>query len=63
MLAGVGHVPMVERPREFAELLLEFLDEPGNIRGGRPMGGVRRTGDDGESAGREQLHDPLCPFL
>ena len=52
VLAGVGHVPMVERPREFAELLLEFLDEPGNIRGGRPMGGVRRTGDDGESAGQ-----------
>jgi pimeloyl-ACP methyl ester carboxylesterase len=49
VLPGVGHVPMVERPREFAELLLEFLHEPGNSVGGRPMGGVRRTGDDGKS--------------
>ena len=30
VLSGVGHVPMVERPREFAQLLLEFLDETGN---------------------------------
>jgi pimeloyl-ACP methyl ester carboxylesterase len=49
VLPGAGHVPMVERPREFAKLLLEFLDEPGNILDGRPMGGVRRAGDDGES--------------
>jgi pimeloyl-ACP methyl ester carboxylesterase len=49
VLPGVGHVPMVERPREFAQLLLEFLDEPGNGVGGRPVGGVRRAGDDGGS--------------
>jgi pimeloyl-ACP methyl ester carboxylesterase len=49
VMPGVGHVPMVERPREFAELLLEFLDHPSDSAGGRPMGGVRRSGDDGES--------------
>ena len=52
VLPGVGHIPMVERPREFAELLLEFFDEPGNGLGVRPVGGVRRAGDDGESPSR-----------
>jgi pimeloyl-ACP methyl ester carboxylesterase len=52
VLPGVGHLPMVERPRQFAELLLEFLDEPGNGLGVRPVGGVRRAGDDGESPSR-----------
>jgi pimeloyl-ACP methyl ester carboxylesterase len=49
VMPGVGHVPMVERPREFANLLLEFLDHPRDSVGGRPMGGVRRARDDGES--------------
>jgi pimeloyl-ACP methyl ester carboxylesterase len=49
VLPGAGHIPMVERPRTFAKLLLEFLDEHGNLVGGRPMSGVRRAGDDGEA--------------
>jgi pimeloyl-ACP methyl ester carboxylesterase len=49
VMPGVGHVPMVERPREFAKLLLEFLDEPRNSFGGRPMGRVRSALDDGQS--------------
>jgi len=48
VLRGVGHVPMVERPRELSEVLREFLDEPGNLVGGRPMSGVRRAPDDDE---------------
>jgi len=50
VMHGVGHIPMVERPRAFAEVLLEFLDHPRDGVGGRPKGGVRRTPDDGESS-------------
>jgi pimeloyl-ACP methyl ester carboxylesterase len=49
VLPGAGHIPMVEQPRTFAKLLHEFLDEPGNVVGCRPMSGVRRAGDDGEA--------------
>jgi pimeloyl-ACP methyl ester carboxylesterase len=30
LVAGAGHAPQLERPAEFAELLLDFLDE--NLR-------------------------------
>jgi pimeloyl-ACP methyl ester carboxylesterase len=46
VLRGAGHVPMVERPQQFAEALHEFLDESGDLVCGRPMRGVRRTADD-----------------
>jgi pimeloyl-ACP methyl ester carboxylesterase len=46
VLHGVGHVPMVERPLEFAEALGEFLDQPGDLVSGVPVGGVRRAADD-----------------
>lgn len=41
VIPGVGHVPMVTRPREFSELLLEFLDETRDGVGGGPVSGVR----------------------
>lgn len=50
VLPGVGHVPMVERPGEFAQLLLEFLDEPGNSVDGRPVCGMGSAGDDGAAS-------------
>jgi pimeloyl-ACP methyl ester carboxylesterase len=52
VLHGVGHVPMVERPRELAEELREFLDQPGDLGGVRPVGGVRRSPHDDEPPGR-----------
>jgi 2-hydroxy-6-oxonona-2,4-dienedioate hydrolase len=48
VLPGVGHVPMVERPRELAQALCEFLDQPGHLAGGSPVRGVRRAADDDE---------------
>jgi len=53
VLPGVGHLPMVERPRKFSELLLEFLDDAGNGLGVGPVRGVRRAGDDRESPIRQ----------
>ena len=52
VLPGVGHVPMVERPQPVVEALREFLDQPGDLAGGRPVGGVRRSADDLEPPGR-----------
>jgi len=52
VLSGVGHVPMVERPQPVVEALREFLDQPGDLAGGRPMSGVRRPADDLEPPGR-----------
>jgi pimeloyl-ACP methyl ester carboxylesterase len=40
VLEGVGHVPMIERPHELAELLLEFLDDPRDFIGRRPVRSV-----------------------
>lgn len=51
VLPGVGHVPMVERPRELAAALREFLDQPGDLAGGRPVGGMRRAPDDPQPPG------------
>lgn len=48
VLRGVGHVPMMERPRELGDELREFLDQPGNLVRMRPVGGVRRAADDDE---------------
>jgi pimeloyl-ACP methyl ester carboxylesterase len=52
VLPGAGHVPLVERPAEVAAVLLEFLDEARDGDGGRPVGGVRCAGDDGEPPAR-----------
>jgi len=51
-LAGVGHVPMVERPDELAAVLRDFFDESCDDVGGGPVRGVRSAGDDGETAAR-----------
>ena len=52
MIAGAGHVPMVERPAEFASAVRGFLDEPRDNVGGAPVRDVRGAGDDGEPAAR-----------
>jgi pimeloyl-ACP methyl ester carboxylesterase len=49
-IAGAGHVPMVERPAEFASAVRGFLDEPGHDVGRAPVRDVRGAGDDGEPA-------------
>jgi pimeloyl-ACP methyl ester carboxylesterase len=49
-IAGAGHVPMVERPAEFALAVRGFLDEPRDDVGGAPVRDVRDPGDDGEPA-------------
>jgi pimeloyl-ACP methyl ester carboxylesterase len=49
-----GHVPMVEAPSDFAQLLLEFLDDPGHRLGLRPLDGVRGLRNDDEPAGRRE---------
>jgi pimeloyl-ACP methyl ester carboxylesterase len=51
-IAGAGHVPMVERPREFASAVLGFLDEPRDLGGGTPVGGVGNARDDGDAPAR-----------
>jgi pimeloyl-ACP methyl ester carboxylesterase len=52
VLRGAGHVPMVERPEQFAAALCEFLDQPGDLAGRVPVGGVRRPADDVQTPGR-----------
>jgi pimeloyl-ACP methyl ester carboxylesterase len=46
VLDGVGHVPMIERPHELAELLLEFLHDPRDFVGRRPVRSVSGALDD-----------------
>jgi pimeloyl-ACP methyl ester carboxylesterase len=50
-IAGAGHVPMVERPRELASAVLAFLDEARDGMGGAPVGSVRGRHDDEAAAG------------
>jgi len=57
VLAGAGHVPMVEAPAELARVLLDFLgeervDEVGDRARRREVHGVGGAGDDGEAAAR-----------
>jgi pimeloyl-ACP methyl ester carboxylesterase len=49
-IPGAGHVPMIERPAEFASAVRGFLDEAGDGAGGAPVRRVRRAGDDGDPA-------------
>jgi pimeloyl-ACP methyl ester carboxylesterase len=48
IVAKAGHVPMLEAPSAFAELLLQFLDELGNDARMRPVDGMRRAAHDDE---------------
>jgi pimeloyl-ACP methyl ester carboxylesterase len=52
VLEGVGHVPMVEQPDAFAQALLDFLDEPGDVVRRGPVGRVGSAGDDREPPAR-----------
>jgi pimeloyl-ACP methyl ester carboxylesterase len=54
ILHGAGHVPMVDAPSTFARVVLRFLDEPGDVSGVRPLGGVSGAGNDGEPPAREE---------
>jgi len=54
ILRGAGHVPMVDAPSSFVRIVLRFLDEPSDVGGVGPLGGVSRAGDDGEPRAREQ---------
>jgi pimeloyl-ACP methyl ester carboxylesterase len=54
VLPGVGHVPMIEAPSAFAELLLQFLDDPHDLGGTAPVDGVRGAGDDHQPARRQE---------
>ena len=49
-----GHVPMVEAPSAFAQLLLEFLDDAGDGAGVAPVDCVRGARDDDEAAARRE---------
>jgi pimeloyl-ACP methyl ester carboxylesterase len=51
LISGARHAPMIEAPQAFAQAVLEFLDEPGDERGVRPMDGVGGPGNDDEAAG------------
>lgn len=53
VLRDAGHVPMVDAPSAFARVVLEFLDEPGDLSGVRPVGRVGGAVDDGEAPARE----------
>jgi pimeloyl-ACP methyl ester carboxylesterase len=54
LVPDAGHVPMVEAPSAFAQLLLDFLRDPGDGAGMRPVDGVRGPGDDDEAAARRE---------
>jgi len=54
LVPDAGHVPMIEAPSAFAQLLLEFLDERGDGLGVRPVDGVGGARDDGEAAARRE---------
>jgi pimeloyl-ACP methyl ester carboxylesterase len=49
---GAGHVPMVERPAEFASAVREFLDEPRDDVGLAPVRDVGGAGDDDGATAR-----------
>jgi pimeloyl-ACP methyl ester carboxylesterase len=59
-IAGAGHVPMVERPAEFASAVRGFLDEPRDGVGRAPVRDVGAARDDDEPPAREP-GDPLRP--
>lgn len=52
VIPGAGHAPMIEAPSAFAQALLEFLDDPGDGGGVRPVRGVPGARDDDEAAVR-----------
>lgn len=54
LVPRAGHVPMVEAPSAFAQLLLQFLDDPGDGLGLRPVGGMGSAADDDEAAPRRE---------
>lgn len=54
LVPHTGHVPMVEASSAFAQLLLEFLDDPGDGLGVGPVHRVRGAGDDDEAAARHE---------
>jgi pimeloyl-ACP methyl ester carboxylesterase len=47
-IAAAGHVPMVDRPAEFASAVRDFLDEPRDDVGSAPVRDVGGAGDDRE---------------
>lgn len=48
VIPPAGHVPMIETPSAFVDVVLEFLDEPGDLAGMRPVDGMARVGEDDE---------------
>lgn len=53
LLSGARHVPMIETPDAFAQIVLDFLDEPRDEGGVGPVHGVSGSGDGDESTGRD----------